>query len=110
MVSSHCCSATDGCRQSLERIPFVQTIGRHSGAPPISGLPEIGTRCPSRLQPTWSAASPESITTGLGLWIPGSLAALGPRNDSGEIGDNRPKHAQQQVQLVWIPSVFAMVR
>src|SRR5215831_1632797 len=27
------------------------------------------------------AASPESIATDRGLWIPGSLAALGPRND-----------------------------
>ena len=27
-------------------------------------------------------ASPESMTTDRGVWIPGCLAALGPRNDS----------------------------
>jgi hypothetical protein len=30
----------------------------------ISGVPEIDTLSPSRQQPTWVAASPESITTG----------------------------------------------
>jgi hypothetical protein len=31
------------------------------------------------------AASPESITTGRGLWIPGSPPAVAPRNDQAPI-------------------------
>ncbi len=30
------------------------------------------------------AASPESITTGRGLWIPGSPPSVAPRNDQPE--------------------------
>src|SRR5262249_45194259 len=45
-------------------------LGCHSGVSSISGLPEIGTKRPSRLKPTWSAARPEPITTVPGLWIP----------------------------------------
>jgi hypothetical protein len=39
------------------------------GRQPISGLPEIGhLECQSRQSRLWVRASPESITTGLGLF------------------------------------------
>jgi hypothetical protein len=35
-----------------------QTLGRHSGAPPISGLPEIGIQMSKSATADWMAASP----------------------------------------------------
>ena len=67
-------------RAGGDQVPIVRIAFtfRHSGAPPISGLPEIGTLDPSRQQPTWMAASPESISANAGGMDSGSSLRAAP--------------------------------
>src|SRR5258708_27794488 len=57
----------------VERFRNSNHMLRHSGAPPPG--PAFG-RPDDRLR-----GEPESITTGRGLWIPGSPPSVAPRND-----------------------------
>jgi hypothetical protein len=63
----------------LSETGFAALSRRHSGAPPISALAEIGTILPKSAKADFGAASPESPigvdvkTHCLWLWIPGYL-------------------------------------
>src|SRR5712671_1248525 len=55
-----------------------------SGVPGLSGDMPLTLHTLGVIPGRREAASPESIATGRGLWIPGSLASLGPRNDGNK--------------------------
>jgi hypothetical protein len=66
----------------VERFRNSNHIRRHSGSPSHIRCCRCARRkCRSRVNPRSDAASPESITTGRGLWIPGSPPSVAPRND-----------------------------